>query len=181
MAGRLLVALAALLFAKSHLAAQSVSDGASPARHPLQSGWVSVGLGAARFGATGPSQNGVAAVANGWYTVGPLALGIRTSIVTQLLYGQDVFGTGLLVGARTSGRSTFLLGAVGLVRAHHTFSSDNGPQRDDPATTALAFDAEAIANARIPGVGLHIFGAVGSRNVSHAAVALSVALGWFGR
>ena len=167
------VLLPSLAIHAASLRAQATLESAQ--REPPERVWVSLGLGAGT-GAT------LAGVTGGWYSRGSFAIGAQYSVVQPFWSADEHSSVALLAGARTGGNRAFLVGAVGLAAARFITDCNSACQLHEVGhdAVALAFSAQAVANARIPGLTLGTFGALGPRRVSYAGVALSLALGWFG-
>jgi len=150
-----------------------------------QRGWLSAGLG------TGTSwgYRSLAGVVAGWYSVGPIAAGVRLGAAAAGPPFSDSPNESrndqaFLIGARTRRSRAFILGAVGVARV--TSFSDlcvPGPcARFSPFnTTEAAYAVEAHTSLVFAGVGASVFGALGARSVSYNAFALTLDVGWFGR
>jgi hypothetical protein len=154
------------------LLAQSPVD--APRAGP-QSGWASIGVGAG-------SPGGVAGVISGWYSRGSFVVGGQYSAVSPMWEADTRSSVALLAGARTRGSRAFLMGTFGIAAAR--FVADCGGScrlhQVGPTAAALAFSGQAVANSGVLGLTLGTFGVLGPRNVSHAGLVASLAVGWFG-
>ena len=105
----------------------------------------------------------------------------RTSTAAQL-FGNGVNDQALLVGLSTSGQRAFTMAAVGYGRAQVTHSCDGpcGPGPSGPYGPAFPYELMAEANLSAIGVGLTLFGTVGSGLAKYTAIAVSVQAGWLG-
>jgi len=150
-----------------------------------QRGWISAGLGAG----TSWGYRSLAGVVAGWYSVGPIAAGVRLGAAAAGPPFSDSPSESrndqaFLIGAQTRRSRAFILGAVGVARV--TSFSDwcvPGPcARFSPFnTTEAAYSIEAHGDFVFAGVGATMFGALGARSVSYNAFALTLDVGWSGR
>ena len=163
-----------LLFDGAVLHAQAPSD--STQRDPPERVWASLGLGAGT-GAT------LAGVIGGWYSRGSFAIGAQYSEVQPFWSADRHNSAALLLGARTSGERVFLVGGLGPATARSLTDCEGACQLHQVGSQplALGFSGQAVLDSPLLGLTLGTFGALGRRRVSYAGVALSVALGWFGK
>ena len=163
-----------LLFTATVLHAQAPSD--STQRDPPERVWASLGLGAG----TGATWAGVI---GGWYSRGAFAIGVEYSEVQPQWSADRHNSAALVLGARTSGDRFFLVGGVGPAAARFLTDCKGACQLHQVGSQplALGFSGQAVVDAPLLGLTLGTFGALGTRRVSYAGVALSVALGWFGK
>ena len=168
------------LVAQTVATTAAADTGASPkhiAANPWpQRGWISVGVGA------GTSPYGsLAAVATGWYSVGPVVAGVRHAGAGQW-FGEQRSDQAFLMGARTRGSRAFLLGGVGTAKVESSWTCDGpcGSGITRPSTTEMAYAFEAHANASIVGLGVMMFGVLGPTSTRYNALALTIDAGWFG-
>ena len=159
--------------------AQSSPDSAS--WYSSVAAWGSGGIGA---GSTqDPLGGGVAAVARGAVSVGPLLLMYRASDVGPFISaGSGVRSAAVLAGVRTRGHRVFESAALGYARASPYHQSDNSSYPTvAPSVTVLAYDVSFHVNAVVAGLALSISGDVGPQHSTNSVVTLSLELGWFGR
>jgi hypothetical protein len=146
-----------------------------------QRGWISAGLGAGTW-----PYGSLAAVAAGWYSVGPIVAGVRLGGSSQLRFDsadEERNDQAFLLGARTPGSRGFLLGAIGIARVSSSSNLCSGPCGPGSPfnTTQAAYALEDHLNFEFVGVGVTMFGALGPRSVRYNAFALTLDVGWFGR
>ena len=140
-----------------------------------QHGWISAGAGIGSY-----PYGSLDGVATGWYSVGPFATGVRLGTTGQWI-GEQRSDQAFLVGARTRGSRTFVLGAIGTAKVASSRSCD-GPcgELTRGSSTEMAYAFEAHANVPAIGVGATMFGVLGPASVRYNAFALTLDLGWFG-
>ncbi len=169
---RLPAALLLLAILSTRAGAQASTD--TLAHGWPHNGWVSLGFGT---GSNAFMSSGFAGVASAWYTVGPVAMGVRTASTSRsgLVSSTDdvVQDVAALIGLRTPARRAVFLGALGYGRASVR------PGNSD--ANGLAYSLQASVNYRIVGIAAELFGAEGAGRASFRGVALSLQLGWFGR
>jgi hypothetical protein len=159
-------------------AADSSATQSRPTIDPWpQRGWISVGLG----GSSSP-HHGLAGVAAGWYSVGPVAAGVRLGGAGQW-FGEQRSDQAVLIGARTRGNMAFLVGGIGTAKVASSLTCDGPctapPPR--PSTTEMAYAFEAHLNARtFFGIGGSMFGVLGPLSTRYNAFAFTIDFGWFG-
>ncbi len=182
--GRVAACAVASVFAPLLLAAQgpAVGDGAtdsSAARSRatttawVQRGWVSAGAGIGSY-----PYGSLDGVASGWYSVGPVATGVRLGTTGQWV-GEQRSDQAFLVGARTQGSRAFLLGAIGTSKVASSRTCDCGVTSRG-SSTEMAYALEAHANVPVIGLGVTMFGVLGPALVHYNAFALTLDVGWFG-
>ena len=141
-----------------------------------QRGWISVGVG----GSSSP-YHGLAGVAAGWYSVGPIAAGVRLGAADQW-FGEQRSDQALLIGARTRASAVFVVGAIGTAKVASSRTCDGPctapPPR--PSTTEMAYAVEAHANVAVFGLGATMFGTFGPASARYNAFAITLNAGWFG-
>jgi hypothetical protein len=174
--------LFALLMIAPVIAARAQDSAATspPPDHSVtQRAWVSAGVGLGQFPHV--VGYGIAGVLEAVYAPGPVVIVGRTSGAAQII-GDGVSDRALLLGLRTHGPGAFVMAAAGIGSASHTRSCDGpcGPTITGPHGSALAYEAGAEANAQLIGIGLTLFGELGSGQRSYTALALTVQLGWLG-
>lgn len=164
-----------VLAVASRVSAQTrtLLDSANSAARWQQHGWISGGLG------LGTWPYGFAGVAAGWYSVGPVAAGVRSGGASEP-FGEARSDRAFLVGARTTGSRSFLLGAAGLGRVASSRSCDCSGRLTRPSATAVAYSLEAHGNLELAGIGVVVFGVFGPKSVAYNAMALTLNAGWFG-
>lgn len=156
----------AVCAAAPRAAAQGMRDSV-----PDQRAWVS--------GALGVGTVGIAVNLGLWYTHGGLALGAQTNADDQWV-GENRESWALLVGTSGDWGHDRLVGAIGPASLHSSFCGDQGGCEQGARYLGLGFAGEALVHAPVIGIGVDTFGAIGPRRMSHAAVGLSVQLGWLG-
>jgi hypothetical protein len=138
--------------------------------------WISGGAGIGSY-----PYGSLDAIATGWYSVGPLAVGVRRGAAGQWI-GEQRSDQAFLVGARTQGSRAFLLGAVGTAKAKSWRTCDDcGEVTPRPSTTEMAYSFEAHGNP-VPlfGIGATMFGVLGPASVRYNSFAVTLDVGWFG-
>lgn len=180
-AGAALVTLAPFPLVAQTVAARAGaadSGATSHATNPWpQRGWVSAGVGVGNS-----PYHSLAAVAAGWYSVGPVAAGARLAGADQL-FGEHRSDQAFLIGARTQGSSAFLVGAIGTAKVASSLTCD-GPCTEPPprpSSTEMAYAFEAHLNPRtFFGIGGTMFGVLGPASAHYNAFAFTIDVGWFG-
>jgi len=179
-----LLYLAPLVIPALPLEAQSAAAGTTVDTAQLhainpwpQRGWISAGVGVG----TSPYHS-LAAVAAGWYSVGPVAMGVRLAGADQW-FGEQRSDQAFLVGARTRGTTAFLVGAIGTAKVASALTCDGPctapPPR--PSGTEMAYTLEAHANpSTFFGIGGTMFGVFGPHSARYTAFAFTIDVGWFG-
>ena len=144
-----------------------------------QRGWISLGLGAGSL-----PYGSVAAIAAGWYSVGPIVAGVRVGGATQLRFdeaGEERNDQAFLIGVRTRASRSFLLAAIGPAKVSSNSCSGGCAQSSPFNTTEAAYALEAHADFELVGVGATMFGALGPPSSRYNSFALTLDVGWFGR
>lgn len=176
------LALSVLLGSAPLVGAQDSAATAAVRSHPVeQRAWLSIAAGPG-FIHTASSGGALSGAIAAVYSPGIMVFEARTSGATEI-FGDGVGDQSLLVGLRTSGRRTFLLGAIGYGRSQYSHSCD-GPcsaNFTDPYRSAITYEGTAEANARVIGIGATVFGVIGEGRASYTTMALSLQLGWLGR
>ena len=168
------IALLWLLASSLHGSSLFAQPVGAAQRRPVQSAWASLGVG---FG----TPSSTAGVIGGWYSRGALIVGAQYSQVSPFLGGDTRSSVALLAGARTLDSRAFLVATLGVAAARLVSDCSSCPSRQvGPTAAALAVSAQAVANSGVLGLTLGTFGVLGPSRVSHAGVAVSLALGWFG-
>ena len=166
------LALLVFFVLPKQLVAQTPSaDNAWPQR-----AWAFAGLGRGSI-----QSRAIAGTVGGSYAPGPLVFTIRRSGAGQFPFGDAIGETALLIGVRSPGKRAFLSAQVGVSAIHRSHTCDcSGGDWTGPTQSATAFDISAQANQIVAGIGLDVFGTLGSPGRRYAAMAVIIQLGWFG-
>jgi hypothetical protein len=171
------LSLALILSLPSFARAQRPEAPASTASPEVRA-WISGGAGSGTY-AYG-SGTGFRLSAGGSY--GQTLLMYRGSTAMESLDGYgDSTEWSILVGRRTAGSRFYGSAAVGLSRVHWTNGCPTISVCEDGAGTGIAYDFGVHPNARVVGLGVNLYGVLGSTKARMTGVALSLELGWFGR
>jgi len=152
-----------------------VASSKAPDRYP-QRAWISGGVGVGTW-----PYGSLAGVVAGWYSGGPVAIGVRAGTTGQW-FGEQRSDRAFLIGARTRGNHGFLLAGAGVAQASSSRTCDGpcGGELTRPSASAVAYSFEAHGNFELAGVGLSMFGVLGPATIRYNAFALTLNAGWFG-